>query len=180
MGNRLSKIVTRTGDDGATGLGDGNRTDKDSVRIKAIGDVDELNSYIGLLLSEPMAVQLHDELLVIQHALFDLGGELSIPGHTMLNQLQLSKLELIIEKINAELSPLKEFILPGGTRASAIAHVCRSICRRAERTLVSLNREEKVSELARQYVNRLSDFLFILARELNRQAGTKDVLWQRI
>lgn len=179
MGNRLSNIVTRTGDDGSTGLGDGKRTDKDSLRIHSIGDVDELNSLLGLLRCEPMPDLLQKELLAIQHSLFDLGGELSIPGHTMMNDLHVAKLDTLLQKYNAELPPLKEFILPGGSRAAALAHVCRSACRRAERSLVSLGKQEKIGEPARQYLNRLSDLLFVLARELNRQSGSGDVFWDR-
>ncbi len=179
MGNRLSSIVTRTGDDGSTGLGDGKRTTKNSLRIHAIGDVDELNSLLGLLRCESMSASLQNELLTIQHGLFDLGGELSIPGHVMLNASHVANLDVLLKKYNADLPPLKEFILPGGSRAAATAHVCRSVCRRAERSLVDLGKEEKISELARQYLNRLSDLLFVLAREFNRQSGSGDVFWQR-
>jgi cob(I)alamin adenosyltransferase len=174
MGNRLSKIATRTGDNGTTGLGDGTRTDKDSLRIHAIGDVDELNSNLGLLLSEAMPDDLRDELVGIQHDLFDLGGELCIPGYQMIKE----KLDALLAKYNATLPALTEFILPAGSRAAAIAHVCRTICRRAERSIVTLGKAETLHEHPRQYVNRLSDLMFVLARVLNRFAGGSDVLWQ--
>ena len=179
MGNRLSAIVTRTGDDGSTGLGDGKRTSKDSLRIHVIGDVDELNSLLGLLRCEPMPESLQNELLIIQHGLFDLGGELSIPGYEIMKGLHVEKLDELLQKYNKDLPPLKEFILPGGSRAASIAHVCRSVCRRAERSLVALGNEEEVGEQARQYLNRLSDLLFVLAREFNRQTTGSDVFWER-
>lgn len=178
MGNRLSKIATRTGDDGSTGLGDGSRTGKDSLRIHAIGEVDELNSFLGLLCSETLPESLHKELLAIQNDLFDLGGELSIPGHTMVTDAHLARLDDMLERHNANLPPLKEFILPGGARTAALAHVCRSVCRRAERAIVSLGKLEQPNPLAVQYLNRLSDLLFVLARVLNRQAGQTDVFWK--
>jgi len=179
MGNRLSAIVTRTGDDGSTGLGDGKRTGKDSMRIHTIGDVDELNSLLGLLRCEAMPESLQNELLMIQHGLFDLGGELSIPGYEMMNTLHVARLDELLQKYNANLPPLKEFILPGGSRAASVAHVCRSVCRRAERSLVALGKEEKVGDQARQYLNRLSDLLFVLSREFNRLSGGGDVFWDR-
>jgi len=179
MGNRLSKIATRTGDKGTTGLGDGSRTDKDSLRIHAMGDVDELNSQIGVLLCENLPPALREELLSIQHDLFDLGGELCIPGYTLITEVQVAHLDALLEKYNADLPPLADFILPGGSRAAAIAHVCRTICRRAERTIVSLGKSETINEAPRQYTNRLSDLLFVLARVLNRFAGGSDVQWQK-
>lgn len=179
MGYRLSKIYTRTGDAGTTGLGDGSRVAKDAPRIEAIGDVDELNAAIGLLLSEPLPEAVRALLTGIQHDLFDLGGELSVPGGTFLKAGQTARLEEAIDRFNGELSPLKEFILPGGTRAAALAHLARTVCRRAERRVVALAHEESVSETARQYLNRLSDFLFVLARWLNKSAGCGDVLWQK-
>ena len=179
MGNRLSSIVTRTGDDGSTGLGDGKRTGKDSSRIRVIGDIDELNSQLGLLRCGAMPETLDGELLILQHGLFDLGGELSIPGHRLINESHVAKLDELLQKYNADLPPLREFILPGGSRAAALSHVCRSVCRRAERSLVALGKEEAVSELSRQYLNRLSDLLFVLAREFNRQTGCGDVFWER-
>ena len=179
MGHRLSKIYTRTGDAGSTGLGDGSRTGKDALRIAAIGDVDELNSLLGLLLCEPLPGDLGNLLTDIQHDLFDLGGELSIPGSNLLGSARPSILEAAIDRHNDDLSPLKEFILPGGTRAAAITHLARAVCRRAERGLVLLGRNEPVSEAAREYLNRLSDLLFVLARWINLQAGSGDVLWNR-
>jgi len=178
MGNRLSKIATRTGDEGTTGLGDGSRTDKDHVRIHAMGDVDELNSHLGVLLCEDLPPGLADELLSIQHDLFDLGGELCIPGYQLIKESQVANLDALLEKYNAGLPPLQEFILPGGSRAAAIAHVCRTVCRRAERMLVSLGKTEQINPFPRQYLNRLSDLMFVLSRVLNRHAGGNDVLWK--
>lgn len=179
MGNRLSKIATRTGDKGTTGLGDGSRTEKDSLRIHAIGEVDELNSQIGVLLCEELPDALRQELLSIQHDLFDMGGELCIPGYTMITEPQVARLDALLEKYNVDLPPLKDFILPGGSRAAAIAHVCRTVCRRAERAIVSLGKSEKVNDMPRQYMNRLSDLLFVLSRVLNRFAGGTDVQWEK-
>ncbi|SFU27908.1 cob(I)yrinic acid a,c-diamide adenosyltransferase [Pseudoduganella namucuonensis] len=178
MGNRLSKIATRTGDNGTTGLGDGSRTGKDSLRIHAIGDVDELNSHLGLLLCEDMPDETRDELVGIQHDLFDLGGELCIPGHQMILEAHVEKLDALLARYNATLPALTEFILPAGSRAASIAHVCRTICRRAERAIVGLGKAETIHDHPRQYVNRLSDLMFVLARVLNRHAGGSDVLWQ--
>jgi len=179
MGHRLSKITTRTGDAGETGLGDGSRVSKASARIAALGEVDELNSAIGVLLAEELPAAIRDALLGVQHDLFDLGGEVSIPGHTMVTEAQVGELERLLESFNRNLPPLKEFILPGGTRAAAAAHLARTVCRRAERALVALAREDRVSDAARIYLNRLSDLLFVLGRALNRAAGGADVLWQR-
>ncbi len=179
MGHRLSKITTRTGDAGETGLGDGSRVSKDDPRIRALGEIDELNSFIGLLLAEELPPAARDALVQVQHDLFDLGGEVSIPGHVLLNEDRLAVLERLSETWNAGLEPLKEFILPGGSRAAALAHVARSVCRRAERGLVALGRSQALSPLALKYVNRLSDLLFILARTLNRHAGRGDVMWRR-
>ncbi|MYM81417.1 cob(I)yrinic acid a,c-diamide adenosyltransferase [Duganella sp. FT50W] len=178
MGNRLSKIATRTGDGGTTGLGDGSRTDKDSARITAIGEVDELNSHLGLLLCEDMPADLREELVTIQHDLFDLGGELCIPGFQMIKDAHVERLDALLASYNATLPPLTEFILPAGSRAAAQAHVCRTVCRRAERSIVTLGKAETIHALPRQYVNRLSDLLFVLSRVLNRHAGGSDVLWQ--
>jgi cob(I)alamin adenosyltransferase len=178
MGNRLSKIVTRTGDAGTTGLGDGSRVAKDSPRIEAIGAVDELNSTLGLLLAERLPAAIAELLTDVQHDLFDLGGELSIPGHRALGEGRIAALEAAIEEHNARLAPLREFILPGGTRGAALAHVARTVCRRAERALVALATDADVSPAARRYLNRLSDLLFVLARTLNRRARRTDVLWQ--
>lgn len=178
MGHRLSKIYTRTGDAGETGLGDGTRVHKESARIQALGDVDELNSTLGLLLVEDLPQSMRDALEGIQHDLFDLGGEVCIPGHHALSEAQVKRLEDLLDQHNAQLPPLKEFILPGGSRAAACAHLARTVCRRAERSLVALARAEAVSERSRQYLNRLSDLLFVFGRVANRHAGRGDVLWQ--
>lgn len=179
MGHRLSKITTRTGDAGTTGLGDGSRVGKDSLRIAALGDVDELNSLLGLLLCEEMPEAARQLLFDIQHDLFDLGGELAVPGGVFLQESQPGRLEEAVARYNEELKPLAEFILPGGTRAAALAHLARTVCRRAERAVVALGQAEAVSDTARKYLNRLSDLLFVLGRWLNRQAGGGDVLWQK-
>lgn len=179
MSNRLSAIATRTGDDGTTGLGDGSRTDKDSLRVVALGDVDELNSTIGLLLTEPMPDAVRDALSDIQHDLFDLGGELCIPGWENLAESQVARLDALLATHNATLPRLAEFILPGGSRAAALAHIARTVCRRAERSVVALGRAEAVRPACRHYLNRLSDLLFVLARVLNRHAGGSDVQWQQ-
>ena len=179
MGNRLSQIATRTGDDGTTGLGDGSRTSKDSLRIAAIGDVDELNSTLGLLLTEDLPADVRDALLGVQHDLFDLGGELCIPGWENVADAQVARLDALLAAYNATLPRLAEFILPGGSRAAALAHMARTVCRRAERSIVALGRDQAIRPACRQYVNRLSDLLFVLARVLNRHAGGNDVLWQQ-
>ena len=179
MGHRLSKIYTRTGDAGTTGLGDGTRTAKNSARVAAMGDVDELNSLLGVILCEDLPGELRDLLIGVQHDLFDLGGEMSIPGATLLKPTQPARLEAAIDRYNADLGPLKEFILPGGTRSAALTHLARTVCRRAERMTVALAADEAVSDAGRQYLNRLSDLLFVLARWLNKFAGTGDVLWQK-
>ncbi|QBQ95770.1 cob(I)yrinic acid a,c-diamide adenosyltransferase [Paraburkholderia pallida] len=185
MGNRLSKIATRTGDDGTTGLGDGSRVRKDDTRIAAIGEVDELNSHIGVLLCEPLPDDVRAALTAIQHDLFDLGGELCMPGHTIVTDAHLARLDGWLAEYNATLPPLKEFILPGGSRAAALAHVCRTVCRRAERVIVALGAEQganassaPLAQTPRRYVNRLSDLMFVLARVLNRAEGGADVLWR--
>lgn len=179
MGNRLSRIYTRTGDDGTTGLGDGSRVAKDSPRIEAMGDVDELNAVIGILLTEPLSPILKDTLTQIQHDLFNLGGEICMPGHTMLKDGRVKALEKILDTLNSRLEPLKEFILPGGTRAAAYCHLARTVCRRAERQLVRLGHEEPVSKASPQYLNRLSDLLFVLSRTINKEAGIVDILWEK-
>jgi cob(I)alamin adenosyltransferase len=179
MGYRLSKIYTRTGDAGTTGLGDGSRVGKDAPRIAALGDVDETNAIVGVLLCEELPEDVRTLLVGVQHDLFDLGGELAVPGGAFLKVTQPGRLETAIDRYNAELEPLKEFILPGGTRAAALAHHARTVCRRAERAIVALAQDEAVSEPARQYLNRLSDLLFVLARWLNKHAGRGDVLWQK-
>jgi cob(I)alamin adenosyltransferase len=178
MAHRLSKIATRTGDAGETGLGDGSRVPKDHPRVAALGEVDELNSVLGMILAEEIPVEIRNMLVAVQHDLLDLGGELSIPGHALLKTERVELLDSEIEKLNKTLAPLKEFILPGGSRAAAAAHLARTVCRRAERSVVALGRKERVSEVARQYLNRLSDLLFIAARVLNRAAGVEDVQWR--
>jgi cob(I)alamin adenosyltransferase len=182
MANRLSQIATRTGDDGTTGLGDGTRVAKDHLRVQAMGDVDELNSTLGLLLSEPLPDDVRELLVVIQHELFNLGGELSIPGFELLKTGAVARLDEALTHYNAGLPRLKEFILPAGTRSAAIAHVARTVARRAERALVALGGTENVRDEPRQYLNRLSDLLFVLARVLNRAnldgLGGDDVYWQ--
>jgi len=178
-GNRLSKIVTRTGDAGTTGLGDGSRTTKDSLRIDAIGEIDELNSSLGVLLCEELPDNVRTALLDVQNDLFDLGGELCLPGMSVMKEAQVARLEEQAEAFNAELPMLKEFILPGGTRPAALTHLSRTVCRRAERAMVRLHNAESLSDPARRYVNRLSDLLFILGRFLNRAGGRGDVLWQK-
>jgi len=179
MGHRLSQIATRTGDDGTTGLGDGSRTTKDSLRIAALGDVDELNSTIGLLLTEPLPADVGEALRGIQHDLFDLGGELCIPGFENVAERQVARLDELLARHNADLPRLQEFILPGGSRAAALAHVARTVARRAERAVVAVGHHEAVRPVCRQYLNRLSDLLFVLARVLNRHAGGADVLWEQ-
>jgi cob(I)alamin adenosyltransferase len=214
MGHRLSKIYTRTGDAGTTGLGDGSRTTKNSPRVAAMGDVDELNSLLGVILCEDLPPDVRELFIGIQHDLFDLGGELCIPGSTLLKATQPARLEAAIDHYNADLGPLKEFILPGaGTplppaplpeggddgsrtmsapdqemrgsgrpsaaRAAALTHLARTVCRRAERLVVGLAAGENVADAGRQYLNRLSDLLFVLGRYLNKVSGGSDVLWQK-
>ena len=178
MAHRLSKITTRTGDRGETGLGDGSRVSKAAARVHALGDLDELNSAIGLVLAEDVPAEVGAVLGQAQHDLFDLGGEISIPGHVLLKEEAVARLEEATAAWNAELAPLKEFILPGGTRAAAAAHLARTVCRRAERSLVLLNTKEAVGEAALRYINRLSDLLFVAGRRLNRSAGRGDVQWR--
>ena len=177
MGNRLSKIYTRTGDDGSTGLGDGTRVPKDSARVAAYGTIDEANSAIGVLLAVPVADVLGDLLVRIQHQLFDLGGELCIPGHAAIHDADIDALERALDAHNAGLPPLKEFILPGGGEASARCHLARTIVRRAERETVALSRLEPVRPQALRYLNRLSDLLFVLSRVLARASGAGEVVW---
>jgi cob(I)alamin adenosyltransferase len=179
VGHRLSKIYTRTGDTGTTGLGDGSRVAKDSARIRAIGTVDELNSCVGLLLAEPLDQDLHALMTDVQHDLFDLGGELSIPGYTCVREEHIARLEARLDHYNASLEPLKEFILPGGCRAAAVCHLARTVCRRAEREVVTLASGEPLSPYCQQYLNRLSDLLFVVSRVINQRAGRTDVLWQK-
>ncbi|WP_021027899.1 cob(I)yrinic acid a,c-diamide adenosyltransferase [Comamonas sp. B-9] len=178
MGNRLSQIATRTGDDGSTGLGDNSRVSKASGRPQAMGDVDELNSHIGLLLCELLPADVRELLVDIQHQLFNLGGELSMPGYELLKDDALLQLDTALAHYNAQLPRLAEFILPAGTRAAAQAHVCRTVARRAERMVVALEQGEAMRPAPRQYLNRLSDLLFVLARVLNRVDGGDDVYWK--
>ena len=182
MSNRLTQIATRTGDNGTTGLGDNTRVPKDSLRVHAMGDVDELNSCIGVLLCEDMPADVHELLIDIQHQLFNLGGELCIPGYELLKADALLQIDNALEKYNATLPRLQEFILPAGTRAASLAHVCRTVARRAERTVVTLGNAEALKDNPRQYLNRLSDLMFVLSRVLNRHRsdGTSgdDVYWK--
>jgi len=180
MGNRLSRIYTRTGDDGSTGLGDGQRVQKDGTRVSAYGTVDELNSILGMLLAEKITANVQSVLDEIQHHLFDLGGELCIPGHQAIEASHVDWLERTLDHFNEDLPALKDFILPGGSRAAATCHLARTVCRRAERLVVSLRHEEsEVPPFSMRYLNRLSDLLFVLARVLARQDGGSEVLWQK-
>lgn len=178
MGNRLSKIYTRTGDDGSTGLGDGSRTGKDALRVDAYGTVDEANSAIGVLLAVDLPEDIAHLLTRVQHQLFDLGGELCIPGHAAMTDADIDALEQQLDHYNDALPPLKDFILPAGGEAAARCHLARTIVRRAERQTVALSREEAVRPQALRYLNRLSDLLFVLSRVLARAAGHGEVLWQ--
>jgi cob(I)alamin adenosyltransferase len=178
MGNRLSKIYTRTGDDGTTGLGDGTRVAKDSARVAAYGTVDELNSALGIVLAVELPDRVREVLTQVQHDLFDLGGELCIPGMAMVHAADIERLEHTLDAFNEDLPPLKDFILPGGGIAAAHCHLARTICRRAEREVVTLGRLEAVRVEATHYLNRLSDLLFVLARVLARASGHGEVLWQ--
>ena len=179
MSHRLTRIYTRTGDTGETGLANGSRVAKDAPRIEAMGDIDELNSAIGVLLAEALPDDVRACLTNVQNDLFDLGGELSVPGHPILTESHVTNLETALDGFNAALPALKDFILPGGSRAAALAHVARTVCRRAERRVVTLAKTETVPALACPYLNRLSDLLFVMSRVLNRHAGGGgDVLWQ--
>lgn len=178
MGNRLSKIYTKTGDKGTTGLSDGSRVTKSHVRITAIGDVDELNSVIGIILTQEINNDVRSVLTRIQHQLFNLGGELSLPGYQLIQKQHVTYIENQLDKLNKDLPQLKDFILPGGTLTASFTHQARSVCRRAERSLVALQEKEAVSECMLQYLNRLSDFLFVLARHINKLSGQPDVLWR--
>ena len=177
MGNRLSKIYTRTGDAGTTGLADGSRVDKDSARVEALGDVDELNCHVGAILEHDLDGHVREMLTDIQHALFDIGGEMAIPGHTAVDSDYVSRLESGLDGMNADLPPLKEFILPGGGAAAIASHLARTVCRRAERRVVALARDEPVNDESRRYLNRLSDLLFVLARKLAR-GERGEVYWK--
>lgn len=178
MGNRLTQIATRTGDHGTTGLGNNQRVSKNSLRVHAMGDVDELNSHIGLLLCEDMPDDVRAVLQEVQHQLFNLGGELSIPGYSLLPLEAVLALDEALARYNAALPKLQEFILPAGSRAASQAHVCRTVARRAERQVVALGNEEAINDAPRQYLNRLSDLMFVLARVLNRMDGGDDVYWK--
>ena len=179
MGNRLTKLYTKTGDDGTTGLGDGSRTTKDSARVEAVGTVDELNSWVGLLLAELQANEpLIEPLTDIQHRLFDLGGELAVPGFQLIRAEMVSDLEVLCDRLNEELPPLKEFILPGGSKSAGLCHMARAVARRAERIIVTLSTEETVGDDLKRYINRLSDVLFVMARQLARREGGQEVFWK--
>jgi cob(I)alamin adenosyltransferase len=177
VGNRLSKIYTRTGDDGSTGLGDGTRVQKDSARVAAYGTVDEANSAIGLILANELPEAVREALISVQHQLFDLGGELCIPGHAAVFDADIDRLERWLDGFNAELPPLKDFILPGGGLAAAHCHLARTVCRRAERETIVLSRDEAVRSETIRYLNRLSDLLFVIARVLARSSGHGETLW---
>ncbi len=179
MGNRLSKIYTRTGDDGTTGLGDGKRVKKDSPRVKSFGTVDELNSIIGLLLAHNPSKKVGECLVLVQHQLFNLGGELCMPGTELIQQSDVDQLENILDFFNKDLPMLKDFILPGGGLAGATCHMARTVCRRAERETIALSRKERVRTEAIKYLNRLSDLLFVLARVLGRESEEGETLWQK-
>ena len=179
MGNRLTKLYTKTGDDGTTGLGDGSRTNKDSPRIEAVGTIDELNSWIGLLLAElPADEPLIEPLTEIQHRLFDLGGELAVPGFQLIQSQMVSDLEILCDQLNEELPPLKEFILPGGSTSAGLCHMARAVARRAERIIVTLSKDESIGDDLKRYINRLSDVLFVMARQLARRDGGQEVFWK--
>jgi cob(I)alamin adenosyltransferase len=179
MGKRLTKIITRTGDNGTTGLGDGSRVAKDDARIEAIGTVDELNSLLGVLLAHDIPEPSQGYLTRIQHELFDLGGELCLPGHTAIKTDAVARLEKDTELLNESLPPLREFILPGGNPAAAVCHVARTVCRRAERRVVTLAHQTPINEHLQIYLNRLSDLLFVIARLLARRDSQQEVQWQR-
>lgn len=179
MSDRLTRIYTRTGDRGSTGLGSGERVEKSSQRIQTLGDIDELNCIIGVLLANKLPRDIAALLIDIQHALFDTGGELSLPGQSILDAEYSHGLEQVIDKLNAELPSLREFILPGGSQNAALCHQARAVCRRAERGLVALQGVEEVNPCTLVFINRLSDLLFVLARTLNRRAGTSEILWDK-
>ena len=179
MGNRLTKLYTKTGDDGTTGLGDGSRTTKDNPRIEAVGTIDELNSWIGLLLAElPEDEPLIEPLTEIQHRLFDLGGELAVPGFQLIQSQMVTNLEVLCDQLNEELPPLKEFILPGGSTSAGLCHMARAVARRAERVIVTLSKDESIGDDLKRYINRLSDVLFVMARQLARRDGGHEVFWK--
>jgi cob(I)alamin adenosyltransferase len=177
MGHRLTKIVTRTGDDGTTGLGDGTRVAKDALRVEVLGNVDELSSALGCVLAEPLAEDIRALLASVQNDLFDLGGEVCIPGRSALWNAHVERLDRRIETLREPLPVLREFVLPGGSRAAAACHLARAVCRRAERSLVTLRAAEGTSELSIQYLNRLSDLLFLAARTINAHDGQAEPTW---
>lgn len=177
MGNRLSKIYTRTGDDGTTGLGDGTRVSKDDARVEAYGTLDELNSVLGVLLAEKLPADVTAALQPIQHELFDLGSEFCLPGYAIITAEHVKRLETTLDQFNESLPPLKEFILPGGNRAAAVCHLARTVCRRAERRAWTLHKKHPQNPESIKYLNRLSDLLFVLARSIARHEG-KEVLWK--
>lgn len=179
MANRLTKIYTRTGDQGKTGLADGSRVDKFNPRIESLGSIDELNSIIGILLTEKLPEDIKSTLKKIQHDLFDIGGELSIPEYMKITNTKIDFLEKILDSMNKELPALKEFILPGGSKASSYCHLARTVCRRAERNLFNLAQTDKVNKASLKYINRLSDMLFVLARFLNKTSQLNDVFWEK-
>lgn len=179
MGYRLSKIYTKTGDQGTTSLADGKRLEKDHNYIHALGDIDELNSLLGVLIAHDIDGQIKNHLLAVQHTLFDIGGEIALPNHNMINKEQVISLEKLIDEYNANLPPLKEFILPGGSIPAAICHSARAVCRRAERQFVSLHKEQTINKILLQFLNRLSDLLFIFARVLARSQNGKEIYWQK-
>ena len=178
MGNRLSKIYTRTGDKGTTGMADGSRVDKDDLRVAAIGDTDELNSVIGMVICKCSEGEVKESLITVQHDLFNIGGQLTMPECQLITQQRIDWLEQVLDKFNEHLPPLKEFILPGGGEAAAHCHLARTVCRRTERTLVTLARQFEYSEFIRAYINRLSDLLFVFCRVLSREACEGEVYWQ--
>lgn len=178
MGNRLSKITTRTGDDGTTGLGNNTRVSKNSIRIQAIGDVDELNSHIGLLLCEKLPIEIQEFLVEIQHQLFNLGGELAMPGYVLMKDDALLSLDNEIYKLNENLPSLKEFILPAGNKAACQTHICRTVARRAERSVVGIETTESMNHVPKHYLNRLSDYFFVLSRHLNLNCGQGEIYWK--
>jgi cob(I)alamin adenosyltransferase len=179
MGYRLSKIFTRSGDKGLTSLGDGSKTKKFSDRIVVLGSIDELNSLIGLMLTENLPPKINNILTIIQHHLFNLGGEISMPGHKFIQKNNVLELEKIITSYNKDLLPLREFILPGGSRAGAFCHMARTICRRTEQALFKLNSKDAINAYSLQYINRLSDLLFVLARVINKHKKVKDIFWKK-
>ena len=178
MANRLTKIVTRTGDDGSTGLGDGTRVGKDSLRVEVMGNLDELNSAIGVVRAERLPLEVETALATVQNDLFDLGGEICIPGRSALWDAHLQEIDARLEALRERLPALREFVLPGGSRAAAACHLARAVCRRVERSLVALGRVESVSALSIRYLNRLSDLLFLAARAINADAGAPEPLWK--